>query len=79
VYATGSCGRGEMGPQSDLDVYVVRSGPEAPGQTLVQQASEIVNRTEDDTREEGGFTKRMRRNRSGVGLNFQRPAPTLAA
>ncbi len=87
VYATGSCGRGEMGPHSDLDVYVVRSGQETSGQSLVQQAIEAANiaaglpaldgggrhietteahelidrlgAPEDDTREEGAFTKRM--------------------
>ncbi len=87
VYATGSCGRGEMGPGSDLDGYVVHIGAKPSDAQLIQHALEVANATaklppldgggrhiamieasklidrlgapEDDTREEGVFTKRM--------------------
>lgn len=87
VYATGSCGRGEMSPHSDLDAYVVRVGTSAADSGFLQQAIETANAAanlpaldgggrhiatidsgdlidrlgapEDDTREEGAFTKRM--------------------
>lgn len=87
IYATGSCGRGEMGEQSDLDAYVVHSGAETSDSEVLQQAIRVANEAanlppldgggrhietiqardlidrlgapDDDTREEGAFTKRM--------------------
>lgn len=88
VYATGSCGRGDMSQFSDLDAYVVKIGdavaehdrivrealtvanaaaglPDFDGggrHTRTIQASQLIDRLgapEDDTREDGVFTKRM--------------------
>ncbi len=88
VYATGSCGRGDMGTFSDLDPYVVRIGEDnsehdrvihealvaanaAAGLPTLDadgkharaiQAHHLIDRLgapEDDSREDGVFTKRM--------------------
>jgi len=88
VYATGSCGRGEMGPRSDLDAYVVGRGDRSEEDSEFLQdairranaqadlppldgggrhtkpiaAETLIDRLgspEDDTSEDGAFTKRM--------------------
>jgi len=88
VYATGSCGREEMGPSSDLDAYVVRMNEanreeSEELQRAIEQANsaaglppldaggrytrtvgavDLIDRLgapEDDSREDGAFTKRM--------------------
>ncbi|MEE9383633.1 MAG: nucleotidyltransferase domain-containing protein, partial [Nannocystaceae bacterium] len=88
IYATGSCGRGEMGKGSDLDAYVVSDAADLGKDCKVLQeaikrantaanlppldgdgkhikaiaASELIDRLgapEDDTSEDGVFTKRM--------------------
>lgn len=43
VYATGSCGRGEMGQGSDLDAYIVRMEGQVPtSSNLIEDAVEVA-------------------------------------
>lgn len=46
IYATGSCGRGEMGPDSDLDAYVIRVTGEisTPESRRIEEAVRRANK-----------------------------------